>query len=44
MSTWLMLDCMSHPALGLANQRRVNLKTHPGAFQGRSKYLLWGLG
>lgn len=44
MSTWLMLDSVSHPALGLAIQRRVNLKPHPGVFRGRSKYLLWGLG
>ena len=39
-ATWCFLMA-SEPALGLANQRRVNFKPHPGAFQGRTEYLRW---
>lgn len=30
----MLLRSTSHPALGVANQHRINLKPHPGVFLG----------
>ena len=41
MTVVLVLSDGVRAALGLANQRRVNFKPHPAAFQGRTEYRPW---